>query len=169
MANGKNVIEQLKEIQESDEVCPLSPVTCLCDILLTRTLHRQSSSTVNLPQLIEPAVTKIFNHLSKRYDPANGGFSRSGPKFPSPSQNMVLLSRIAAQYAKPEATEEEKEKGVRSAEMGMRLLKALWMGGVRDWIGSGLARYSVDEYFRLPHFEKMLWVSRGSEFRRSFR
>jgi uncharacterized protein YyaL (SSP411 family) len=42
--------------------------------------------------------------------------------------------------------------------MGVRQLRALWEGGVRDWVGSGLARYSVDEKWRIPHFEKMLLV-----------
>jgi len=69
---------------------------------------------------------------------------------------MVLLGRLAAHGSKAGATTEEREEGKHSAEMGMRMLKALWMGGVRDWVGSGIARYSVDEYFRLPHFEKML-------------
>lgn len=123
---------------------------------MTRLHIQSSSSSLDLAALIKPAVHKIYHYLSRSYDAKNGGFSRQGPKFPSTSQNMVLLGRLAAHGSKPGTTEEEQEEGKHSAEMGMRMLKALWMGGVRDWVGSGIARYSVDEYFRLPHFEKML-------------
>lgn len=69
---------------------------------------------------------------------------------------MVILARIAAHSAKKDASEESQQEGRNAAIMGMDMLRALWKGGVRDWVGGGVARYSVDEYFRLPHFEKML-------------
>lgn len=119
----------------------------------------QSGSSLDVPALVTPAIDKIFLHLSKGYDPAHGGFSKRGPKFPSPAQNLVILSRIAADshgINEIKADERERGKGEKAAEMGMRMLRALWMGGIRDWVGNGLARYSVDEYWRLPHFEKML-------------
>lgn len=71
---------------------------------------------------------------------------------------MVILARIAAHSDKEDASEESQQEGRNAAIMGMDMLRALWKGGVRDWVGGGVARYSVDEYFRLPHFEKMLWV-----------
>jgi uncharacterized protein YyaL (SSP411 family) len=55
--------------------------------------------------------------------------------------------------------------GAKAAEMGVRQLRALWEGGVRDWVGSGLARYSVDEKWRIPHFEKMLLVLKNGQIR----
>jgi len=40
--------------------------------------------------------------------------------------------------------------------MGMKMIRAIWKGGIRDWVGGGVARYSVDEKWIVPHFEKML-------------
>lgn len=41
--------------------------------------------------------------------------------------------------------------------MGMKMLRSMWSGGIRDWVGGGMARYSVDEKWMVPHFEKMLY------------
>jgi uncharacterized protein YyaL (SSP411 family) len=40
--------------------------------------------------------------------------------------------------------------------MGIKMIKGIWTGGIRDWVGGGVARYSVDEKWIVPHFEKML-------------
>lgn len=40
--------------------------------------------------------------------------------------------------------------------MGIKMIRAIWKGGIRDWVGDGFARYSVDEKWIVPHFEKML-------------
>jgi len=69
---------------------------------------------------------------------------------------MVILARIAAQVSQGDVPDKVREEGDHAAVMGMDMLRALWKGGVRDWVGGGVARYSVDEFFRLPHFEKML-------------
>ncbi len=103
----------------------------------------------SLASIVSKAPKKVYSRLVRGYDPVHGGFSRSGPKFPSPAQTLTLLSRCA-QY------NEGREEGAKAAEMGVRVLRALWEGGVRDWVGSGIARYSVDEKWRIPHFEKML-------------
>jgi len=42
--------------------------------------------------------------------------------------------------------------------MGMKMLRAMWAGGIHDWVGNGFARYTVDERWVVPHFEKMLLV-----------
>ncbi|KAJ9125893.1 hypothetical protein QFC24_002678 [Naganishia onofrii] len=131
--NSKDVLEQLKDMQDVG-----------------------SSAPADLADLSATAPHKVFAHLLKGYDSKNGGFSRRGPKFPSTSQNLVLLSRYAAYHAK-DTNAKKKEEAAKAAEMGARLLRALWEGGIRDWVGSGLARYSVDQYFRVPHFEKMLY------------
>lgn len=41
-------------------------------------------------------------------------------------------------------------------QMGVKVIRAIWNGGIRDWVGGGVARYSVDEKWIVPHFEKML-------------
>ncbi|KAJ9096594.1 hypothetical protein QFC19_007127 [Naganishia cerealis] len=133
LESSKNVLEQLRDMQDVG-----------------------SSAPSDLADLTSEAPQKVFAHLLKGYDKKNGGFSHKGPKFPSTSQNLVLLARYAAYYAS-DANAKRKEEANKAAEMGARLLRALWEGGIRDWVGSGLARYSVDQYFRVPHFEKMLY------------
>ena len=55
---------------------------------------------------------------------------------------------------------ESSSNGVEGMEearsMGIKMIRAIWNGGIRDWVGGGVARYSVDEKWIVPHFEKML-------------
>ncbi len=111
-------------------------------------LNHQSSTT-SLATIASTSPPKLFAHLLKRYSPRYGGFSHRGPKFPSPSQTTTFLSRYAVYN-------DDEDEAAKAAEMGMRQIRALWEGGIRDWVGNGLARYSVDEKWRVPHFEKML-------------
>jgi uncharacterized protein YyaL (SSP411 family) len=75
--------------------------------------------------------------LRKQYDPAHGGFG-GAPKFPPASALEFLLRR------------DEKE-------MTAHTLRAMASGGMYDQVGGGFARYSVDSYWLVPHFEKMLY------------
>ncbi|MDD5201357.1 MAG: thioredoxin domain-containing protein [Terrimicrobiaceae bacterium] len=74
------------------------------------------------------------------YDPVDGGFG-GGPKFPRPSVFNFLL-----RIEKP-----------RALEMTLHTLRRMAAGGVRDHLGGGFHRYSVDGGWRVPHFEKMLY------------
>src|SRR3954471_24232903 len=76
--------------------------------------------------------------LRRGYDWAHGGFSRAAPKFPAASAIEFLLRR-----------------GER--EMSLPPLRAMASGGMYDQVGGGFARYSVDAYWVVPHFEKMLY------------
>lgn len=78
------------------------------------------------------------------YDAVNGGFG-GAPKFPRPSQPLFLL-RYAHRFGANEAVE-----AVRHT------CRAMAAGGLYDQLGGGYARYSVDERWLVPHFEKMLY------------
>jgi len=82
--------------------------------------------------------------LLHEYDPQNGGFG-SAPKFPRPSQPLFLL-RYARRFGDTEAI-----KAV------LHTCDAMAAGGMNDQLGGGFARYSVDERWLVPHFEKMLY------------
>jgi uncharacterized protein len=101
--------------------------------------------------------------LKSRYDTVYGGFGGS-PKFPSPHTLLFLMnySRLAGD--------------VESGEMAIHTLNRMRQGGIWDHVGGGFHRYSTDEQWLLPHFEKMLydqalmltayaegWKSGGSE------
>ena len=82
--------------------------------------------------------------LSGVYDATNGGFG-SAPKFPTPHQLMFLL-RAWQRY--------DDDKLLKMVEHS---LDAMADGGIYDHLGFGFHRYSVDERWFAPHFEKMLY------------
>jgi uncharacterized protein YyaL (SSP411 family) len=83
--------------------------------------------------------------LAASFDRANGGFGRA-PKFP-PSMTLEYLLRF-----------DERTDGEPPAlEMAQATCEAMARGGMYDQLGGGFARYSVDETWTVPHFEKMLY------------
>jgi uncharacterized protein YyaL (SSP411 family) len=92
----------------------------------------------------EEVLNKAYEQLASRYDPQYGGFG-SAPKFPTPHQLSFLLRYW-------------KRTGIKKAlEMVEKTLTAMGEGGIYDHIGFGFHRYSTDERWLLPHFEKMLY------------
>ncbi len=87
---------------------------------------------------------KGYNLLRQNFDHTWGGFGRA-PKFPTP-HNLLFLMRVNTAENKPEAL-----------QMVEHTLKAMSAGGIFDHIGGGFSRYSTDEKWLVPHFEKMLY------------
>lgn len=86
---------------------------------------------------------QVFAALELGFDPENGGFS-GAPKFPVPQDLLFLLRYWAATG---------KEKALWMCE---KTLSCMRRGGIYDQIGFGFCRYSTDERWLIPHFEKML-------------
>ncbi|MHC5537693.1 thioredoxin domain-containing protein [Singulisphaera rosea] len=82
--------------------------------------------------------------LARSYDRIHGGFG-SAPKFPHPMDLRVLLR----QYAR---TGDD-----HALQMAKNSLDKMARGGLYDHLGGGFARYSTDERWLVPHFEKMLY------------
>jgi uncharacterized protein YyaL (SSP411 family) len=78
--------------------------------------------------------------LARAFDARYGGFG-GAPKFPHPTDLAFLLRR------------DKKE----SRDMALTTLRRMSEGGIYDQIGGGFSRYSVDERWEIPHFEKMLY------------
>lgn len=89
-------------------------------------------------------LDQAFNELTKRFDPENGGFGKS-PKFPSP-HNLTFLLR----YWK-------KNKNEQALLMVDKTMRNMRLGGIYDHLGFGFHRYSTDQKWLVPHFEKMLY------------
>jgi uncharacterized protein YyaL (SSP411 family) len=85
-----------------------------------------------------------YDQLVGLFDDENGGFG-GAPKFPSP-QNLIFLLR----YWK-------RSGNAHALHMVEKTLQAMRRGGIYDHVGFGFHRYSVDEKWFLPHFEKMLY------------
>ncbi|UCE20419.1 MAG: thioredoxin domain-containing protein [Gemmatimonadota bacterium] len=95
-------------------------------------------------ELGRDVLTAAFRTLSRRFDEHYGGFGKA-PKFPTP-HNLTFLLR----YWKSTGD----EKALRMAEKTLQFMRR---GGVYDHIGFGFHRYSTDERWLVPHFEKMLY------------
>lgn len=105
-----------------------------------------------LASAIDPAWTgKCVEQLARSYDPEFGGFGFSAtnanrPKFPQ-AANLFFLSELAA----GEPTNEQ------AKSMLLLTCQEMAQGGMYDHMGSGFHRYSVDRFWAIPHFEKMLY------------
>ncbi|XP_058083458.1 uncharacterized protein LOC131231317 isoform X2 [Magnolia sinica] len=89
--------------------------------------------------------------LTRSYDEEYGGFG-SAPKFPRPVEIQLML------YQTKKLEENgEKSEANRSLKMVCFTLQCMARGGIHDHIGGGFHRYSVDECWHVPHFEKMLY------------
>jgi uncharacterized protein len=98
---------------------------------------------------LSPAITdKLLQGATTQFDPHHGGFGAQ-PKFPHPAAVDLLID--AAAY-----------KGdAKAREVALVTLTKMAEGGIYDHIGGGFHRYSVDERWVVPHFEKMLYDNAG--------
>lgn len=85
-----------------------------------------------------------YNQLQRDFDKNYGGFG-SAPKFPTPHKIMFLL-----RYHKT-------HKDIKALEMAKETLDSMYKGGLFDHLGFGFSRYSTDNKWLIPHFEKMLY------------
>jgi uncharacterized protein len=90
------------------------------------------------------ALERSVRQFQEVFDGRHGGFG-DAPKFPRPSEMLFLLREYA------------RTGDVVPRDMVLRTLGAMALGGMRDHIGGGFHRYSVDAAWRVPHFEKMLY------------
>jgi len=89
-----------------------------------------------------------YEQLSRSFDDKEGGFG-TAPKFPRP----VALNFLTRFYAR----DPKSESGKHALEMDLLTLRKMAAGGMHDHLGGGFHRYSVDRYWHVPHFEKMLY------------
>lgn len=85
-----------------------------------------------------------YHTLEKRFDPVYGGFGVA-PKFPSP-HHLLFLLRYWKRFGEADAL-----------EMVEKTLLGMYCGGIFDHIGFGFSRYSTEQKWLVPHFEKMLY------------
>lgn len=136
MVSFEELLTLIHEKWEWDRSTLLGPAEQILDLL-----NRPSAAEGRAePELLEDAV-RLYKRL---FDREHGGFG-GAPKFPSPHTLLFLL----AYY---------RRRGDREClEMAERTLTQMVRGGLFDHIGGGFCRYSTDERFLVPHFEKMLY------------
>ena len=114
-------------------------------------LSRQQAAPSSQPVLSDALLAEAVRDLAQAFDPVWGGFSRA-PKFPRPGELFFLLRESQRQRG-----EERRSGNAQARDMALFTLRKMASGGVRDQLGGGFCRYSVDEQWAIPHFEKMLY------------
>lgn len=95
-------------------------------------------------ELSKELLTRAFQWFQQAYDMDWGGFG-TAPKFPTPFNLLFLLS-----YSNVEHNEY-------ALKMVEHTLHQMYRGGIYDHIGGGFSRYSTDQKWLIPHFEKTLY------------
>jgi uncharacterized protein YyaL (SSP411 family) len=111
---------------------------------LLTALRRATDFTGEGGELAPELLDEAFKNIARTFDPKLGGFGRA-PKFPA-GMVMDFLLRHHARTGRPDAL-----------FMVEFTLEKMARGGIYDQIGGGFARYSVDDQWLVPHFEKMLY------------
>ena len=91
-------------------------------------------------------IQKAVKYYEARFDPEDGGI-KGAPKFPSSLPNRLLMRSSGNPSAGVDA----------SKDIALHTLKKMALGGMYDQVAGGFHRYSVDERWLVPHFEKMLY------------
>jgi len=116
--------------------------------------HLRQSLTANIQSdsgFTQAHLDAAVKSILESYDWGNGGWG-SAPKFPQPMTIEFLLRRFV--HSKPSENANMDEGPLKAS---IHALKAMARGGMYDVVGGGFSRYSTDNFWRVPHFEKMLY------------
>ena len=128
--HGEDIAKQSEALQQA--FAEMSPPAAAADTALT----------------LAP-LAAARERLADEFDAQFGGFG-AAPKFPHPTNIEFLLRQWRATAASD-------TPDLHSLYMATLTLKRMAEGGIYDHLGGGFARYSVDQYWMIPHFEKMLY------------
>ena len=132
------ILESIQRAWSNDRAAVLDQSADLVRFL------KQESGKSNVRLVGETQISQAVNALHQGFDTVHGGFSPA-PKFPA-AASISLLLRFHHNTGNPTAL-----------KMADHTLSMMAKGGIYDHIGGGFARYSVDEKWLVPHFEKMLY------------
>ena len=110
------------------------------------------------PEQVALSEAMLLNGLTpfvRTFDEEHGGFGEA-PKFPRPVA-LNFLFRIYARADRDESGRAKTREGKAAMHMAMQTLRKMAAGGMHDHLGGGFHRYSVDKFWHIPHFEKMLY------------
>jgi uncharacterized protein len=111
---------------------------------ITSALQPRPDAAAHRQILDVNTLKKAHDQLGQSFDPRWGGFGNA-PKFPTPHHLTFLLRWY------------RRNRDPASLDMVERTLVEMRKGGIFDHVGYGFSRYSVDERWLVPHFEKMLY------------
>ena len=134
---------------------------------LVEAVRAQSEQRPSTEPLSSALLHEAVDTLRAQFDPEWGGFG-GAPKFPPTCVLEFLLRRVRVSGSEPAAKPPVRDSGPGEGARGNRevplelelvakTLDAMAAGGMYDVVGGGFHRYSVDERWLVPHFEKMLY------------
>ncbi|HMA59214.1 MAG TPA: thioredoxin domain-containing protein [Halanaerobiales bacterium] len=132
-----SILPQIKKLWDSQREKLLSTANEVVN-------HLNKNESFDKVDIDERAIEKAAGILDRIYDKKYGGFGNS-PKFPMPHYLLFLLH-----YAK----NSNNDKYLNMVETTLQNMRA---GGIYDQLGQGFHRYSTDQKWEVPHFEKMLY------------
>ncbi|PYL13235.1 MAG: thioredoxin domain-containing protein [Verrucomicrobia bacterium] len=115
---------------------------------IVEALRESQSAAPGEGRIDDSVLNAAYRQIDRSYDPKEGGFGNA-PKFPRP----VTLNFLTRFYAR----DPKSDSGKHALDMALFTLRKMAAGGMHDHIGGGFHRYSVDRYWHVPHFEKMLY------------
>jgi uncharacterized protein YyaL (SSP411 family) len=141
------VIRRLHEVWQSQREVVDKTAEGLAEAVQTEMLGPEVADD---SPLSADVLTALTGALAAVFDDQYGGFGYSPedpsrPKFPDASNLLFLLDRI------------ERTDDVKCRSMLITTLDHMAQGGIWDHVGGGFHRYSTDRFWRIPHFEKMLY------------
>jgi uncharacterized protein YyaL (SSP411 family) len=140
-----DVLQQIDELWRTDRGRLVASAETVTERLREAVNPPSDGVPAAAPKVAGPqALRDAVESFRAGYDARYGGFG-DAPKFPRPSELLFLLREHARTG----------DEGPR--EMVLGTLRAMALGGMRDHLGGGFHRYSVDARWRVPHFEKMLY------------
>jgi len=132
-----------REILEKDGA---DAIEQLSEAFAAISVNRNVSNTLN-----QNSLKLCAEMLEERYDKTYGGFGVA-PKFPRPVELHLMLY-----YSKKLLEDKKQNESKETLQIVCHSLQCMSRGGVHDHVGGGFHRYSVDECWHVPHFEKMLY------------
>jgi len=138
----KDLLERVADFYQREHAAIQQQNVAVLEALRhSRTPAPESEATLGPAPLLAS-----LNELRQSYDEIHGGFG-SAPKFPMPTHIRRLLHHHALGL----------EGAAEALPMALGTLQRMAAGGIHDQIGGGFCRYAVDQYWLIPHFEKMLY------------
>jgi uncharacterized protein len=115
---------------------------------ILRTLQDVTAAPASVEKLSDAVRNKGYEQFASQFDAKFGGFGRA-PKFPRPVTLNFLFELSGA--------DPDSKMGRHALEIATFTLRKMAEGGIHDHIGGGFHRYSTDQFWHVPHFEKMLY------------
>lgn len=140
-----NICEQLAKAYREEKPKILKSA----DNIITHLRKQANESTALRGLPSEKVFGDYLDTCESMFDPEHGGFGNA-PKFPRPTL-MLTLMQLHERF--PQGSDEAEM----AREMATATLRAIAKGGIHDHLGGGFHRYSVDRYWHVPHYEKMLY------------